>query len=295
MKEQFRPYIEEAYGIVEHAANVIGPRLPGGDNEKKFHMALPIGQGVTLNGEQALCFSRIRKCDSDIERARRQRMVIDSIINKVRSASVSDLDSYLNVILPYIATDFSRTDIITLGMKAISSGWANYERQSLSVPVENETCVAGYAGTAWIWVVDYHKCAHDLQIALYGESNIDLPADRLTLIDINKGITAEQKKAMPSTTYSSSSSVTSYVPKETERSYVPTEQATQSQTPVTTTEPSGQEDEEPTTQPQTEPQATEAPTTDPVPKPTKPIAPLEEEEYGGEDDEPEFVESSTEG
>lgn len=37
MKEQFRPYIEEAYGIVEHAANVIGPRLPGGDNEKKFH------------------------------------------------------------------------------------------------------------------------------------------------------------------------------------------------------------------------------------------------------------------
>lgn len=37
MNEQFRPYAEEAYGIVTHAANEIGPRLPGGDNERKFH------------------------------------------------------------------------------------------------------------------------------------------------------------------------------------------------------------------------------------------------------------------
>ncbi len=37
MKEEYRSYIEEAYDIVKHAANVIGPRLPGGENERKFH------------------------------------------------------------------------------------------------------------------------------------------------------------------------------------------------------------------------------------------------------------------
>ena len=37
MRDQIKPYVDEAYDIVEHAANEIGPRLPGGDNEKKFH------------------------------------------------------------------------------------------------------------------------------------------------------------------------------------------------------------------------------------------------------------------
>ena len=41
MREELRPYADEAFGIVETAANDIGPRLPGSDNERKFadHMA----------------------------------------------------------------------------------------------------------------------------------------------------------------------------------------------------------------------------------------------------------------
>lgn len=37
MREKIKPYVDEAFDIVEHAANEIGPRLPGGENEKKFH------------------------------------------------------------------------------------------------------------------------------------------------------------------------------------------------------------------------------------------------------------------
>ena len=37
MREEIRPYVDEAFEIVKHAANEIGPRLPGGENEKKFH------------------------------------------------------------------------------------------------------------------------------------------------------------------------------------------------------------------------------------------------------------------
>lgn len=36
MREELRPYAEEAFGIVETASNDIGPRLPGSENEKKF-------------------------------------------------------------------------------------------------------------------------------------------------------------------------------------------------------------------------------------------------------------------
>ena len=36
MREELKSYVDEAYGIVEHAANVIGSRLPGSENERKF-------------------------------------------------------------------------------------------------------------------------------------------------------------------------------------------------------------------------------------------------------------------
>lgn len=37
MREELKKYSDEAYEIVKHAANEIGPRLPGSDGEKKFH------------------------------------------------------------------------------------------------------------------------------------------------------------------------------------------------------------------------------------------------------------------
>ena len=36
MKEENRKYAQEAYEIVEYAANEVGSRLPGSDGEKKY-------------------------------------------------------------------------------------------------------------------------------------------------------------------------------------------------------------------------------------------------------------------
>ena len=66
------------------------------------------------NGEEALAFCRIRGCDADgdVSRTRRQRQVINSMINRVKSASVSELNSYLNALLPYVYTDFDKKEIL---------------------------------------------------------------------------------------------------------------------------------------------------------------------------------------
>lgn len=37
MRDELKKYGDEAYEMVKHAANKIGPRLPGSDNEKKYH------------------------------------------------------------------------------------------------------------------------------------------------------------------------------------------------------------------------------------------------------------------
>ncbi|MGN1317181.1 MAG: LCP family protein [Acutalibacteraceae bacterium] len=156
-------------------------------NYTKFKINLPYGENVTLNGEQALCFCRIRGCDADgdVSRTRRQRQVIEAIIDKVTSASVSDLNKYIDILLPYVETGYSKTQIFSLGVQALTGKWYNYERTQLQMP--DEECRTSGSANAWIWVVDYQLAAYKLQTELYGQSNITLPENRVSIIDIYRG------------------------------------------------------------------------------------------------------------
>lgn len=180
--ESFKSIIEAMGGITvdvqKYEANYANNR---------YKLSMPYGDGVTLNGEEALAFCRIRGCDADgdVSRTRRQRQIINAMINRVTNASVSDLNSYLNALLPYTYTGFTKSEILSLGMKAITNGWAFYERSELQIPTP-ETRTSGSMGS-WIWVVDYQLAAQTLQNELYGESNIVLEDGRTTLIDIYKG------------------------------------------------------------------------------------------------------------
>ena len=157
-------------------------------NYKKFKVELPVGEDVTLNGEQALCFCRIRGCDTDgdVSRTRRQRQVIDSIVSRVKQASVSDLNKYIDILLPYVETGYSKGQILSLGVKAITGGWAGYERTQLQMPPED--CRTSGSANMWIWVVDYQLAAHRLQTEIYGESNITIDENRISIIDVYKGV-----------------------------------------------------------------------------------------------------------
>lgn len=156
-------------------------------NYKKFKIELPVGESVTLNGEQALCFCRIRGCDSDgdVSRTRRQRQVIDSIISRVKDASISDLNKYIDILLPYVETGYSEGQILSLGIKAITGGWAGYKRSQLQMPPED--CRISGSANMWIWVVDYQLAAHKLQTEIYGKSNITIEDERTSIIDVYRG------------------------------------------------------------------------------------------------------------
>ena len=71
----------------------------------------------TLNGSQALAYSRIRKIGTDFARTERQRNVINSILNACKSKSFTELDRLLKTILPLIATDMSSADILGYATK----------------------------------------------------------------------------------------------------------------------------------------------------------------------------------
>ena len=146
----------------------------------------PYGEGVILNGKQALAFCRIRHCDSDadVSRTRRQRQFINALIDEAKNISISQITPLLNTVIKYIKTDCSVSEIISLGTNAISDKWYNYEIASAAIPSEEHRL--DYRGNAWVWIVDYPAAAKALQETIYGKTNIVLEADRVSAIDIMK-------------------------------------------------------------------------------------------------------------
>lgn len=73
----------------------------------------------TLTGEQALAYCRIRKIDTDFKRAQRQRIVMQSILKGVKSSNPLSLVSVVKDCAPYIETNLSKTEIMSLGLSAL--------------------------------------------------------------------------------------------------------------------------------------------------------------------------------
>lgn len=142
------------------------------------------GDNVLLNGEQALMFCRIRKCDSDgdVSRTRRQRTFISALIAKSKEASVGEIGSMITTLLKYVNTDCSSGKLISLGTQAVTNKWYDYEIVNISMPKEEFRM--DYMGYAWVWIVDYPGAAQYLQNQLYGYTNIELEPDRTTAMDI---------------------------------------------------------------------------------------------------------------
>ena len=72
----------------------------------------------TLTGEQALAYSRIRKIDTDFMRAKRQRTVINAILDEVKSNPLK-LYSLANNSAPYLETDLSKGELKRIAVMAL--------------------------------------------------------------------------------------------------------------------------------------------------------------------------------
>lgn len=89
-----------------------------------------IDQGGThvLNGAQALQFARIRKIDSDFERSRRQRDIMESTIRAALDTPVTSYPAMLNKVFPLLTTNLSSNQMLNLGVKTVSAGISNIEQ-----------------------------------------------------------------------------------------------------------------------------------------------------------------------
>ena len=91
------------------------------DGTSSPHITYP---GVQhLDGTQALAYSRIRYTSGgDYKRTERQRNVIEALFSKLSSTSITSYNSLLNEVLPYVETNLSATDMISLGTTVLGIG-----------------------------------------------------------------------------------------------------------------------------------------------------------------------------
>lgn len=73
-----------------------------------------------LTGEQALAYGRIRKIDTDYKRTERMRTVIEAVFKKVKKMSVTEMNSFVDKILPEVQTNINKTEITEMLTKVTS-------------------------------------------------------------------------------------------------------------------------------------------------------------------------------
>lgn len=74
---------------------------------------------VTLTGHQALAYARIRKIDNDFKRTNRQRTVITSLLNKMRTMNIMDINDLFTQVVPMIKTDMTNSEITNYAFEFI--------------------------------------------------------------------------------------------------------------------------------------------------------------------------------
>ena len=92
------------------------------------------GEGIHLDGMQALGYARIRKIDSDFQRAGRQRTLLEAMLKKLRGNLWNPLVMVrlARAVLNATQTNMSVVQLLSLGEKALAAGVPEQTR----LPVE---------------------------------------------------------------------------------------------------------------------------------------------------------------
>ena len=91
------------------------------------------GENTHLNGRQALAYARIRKIDSDISRAERQRKVLVALMEKLKEKNAQEIMSLAMSMFGYVRTNISIDQIISIAATVISSDFDEVEQFRLPI------------------------------------------------------------------------------------------------------------------------------------------------------------------
>ena len=121
------------------------------------------GEGVLLDGVQALTYARIRKLDSDFMRTSRQRALLKAMLNRLKASLTrpARLARFLKVLATAPESNMPPLQWLSLGEKALAWGVTD----QLRLPVEGSYTDDGSS----LQVDDLQMNVGALQLFLYGQ------------------------------------------------------------------------------------------------------------------------------
>lgn len=123
-------------GLEEIIDSLGGIEIDIKENEVKY-VAGSIAGSQTLDGKQALDYSRIRKTgNGDFERTQRQRLVLEEILKKVLDTGIASYPKILNKTLPFVETSLSKNEMLKLGSFTMASDIKDIEQ--FRIPVDGK-------------------------------------------------------------------------------------------------------------------------------------------------------------
>ncbi|HMM06387.1 MAG TPA: LCP family protein [Clostridiales bacterium] len=137
--------------------------------------AFPDGEHLTssgsvlLNGQQAICYSRIRKIDTDNARAGRQQEILNAIFESLKGMSKLEYPKFVRRFSAIVETSLSTADIIRLAPLMVR----DFAVVQNTIPDENyETDLSGGTDSdgVWYWHYDLDAAAERLHSIIYEEN-----------------------------------------------------------------------------------------------------------------------------
>ncbi len=141
------------------------------------------GDNITLNGEQAVSYSRIRYIDSDIARASRQREVLTSLFYKARAMKKTDYPALIKSCMQLCTTSLDYKELVSMASILTQS---DLTLEQFSCPADLTTTTWGgiMDSGAWCWVYNTKSASKAIlefiYEDLYEDADLDLPNATVT-------------------------------------------------------------------------------------------------------------------
>lgn len=111
-----KEFVTVNFDVVKETVDYIGGiSMPITSEEVSQIPGITKAGTYTLNGEQALAYSRIRHATGgDYKRTERMRDVLTAVVNKVKSLNISKLNGFVDTILPKVYTNVTSSEIFSM-------------------------------------------------------------------------------------------------------------------------------------------------------------------------------------
>ena len=164
-------YVRVNFTSVRNIVDILGGidvELTAAEAERLSGGGKSLSPGMNhMDGDAALSYARLRSIDSDWNRVKRQRTVIQACMNSIRGADVKTLNELCDAILPYVQTNFTKLEILELMTRL--PGFLGVQFEQMTIPAEGTYGgVIGLQGRS-LFAVDFETNAKILNDFLYGE------------------------------------------------------------------------------------------------------------------------------